>query len=568
MVSAPSSPVANVVGGTGSTGSVSGGSGSGGSGAGSTVGGSGSTAGGAGTGGAVVVIPPDPLASPTPVVNYALLRLTTAQYINTVRDLFPTLAYGTLTLPNENVVDRFRNAASGQTATSLLIENFHAAAETVATAITANFASVLPCQPASAAAEDACAQPFIADLGKRAYRRPLTTEESARLFAFYKTARAADTFQVAVTSMVQVVLQSPAFIYRLETGRGQANLGLVPLTSYEVASRLSYFLFDTIPDAPLIAAADQDQLSTPAQVEAQARRMLADPRARPVVADFNYQWLGFVRTENMVKDPVLFPNFTPAIGQALHDSAVRFMDHVFWEENSLRALLTDSHAFANNALAPFYGVPAPGSAALQMVTANASQRTGILTQPGLLAGLSGPVEDSPVRRGLLVLQSFLCRTPSPPPPGVNTNPPMFDPNAPSTTRQRLATRHAVGSCLGCHAAMDEIGFAFENYDAAGMWRTEESGLPVDSTSQLTGTDVDGSFTGAVALSQKLADSQQVADCVSYQWLRYALGLNTGQINVAAARSIAGAFSAAGGSFSELLVAVAKSDTFRSLKVSN
>ena len=548
---------ADTPGGVATGGADSGGTGPGG--AGSSV--------GTGGGGATTP-PPDPLGSPTPTINYALLRLTNAQYLNTVHDLFPTLSYDALVLPNENIVDRFRNAASGQTPTSQLIENYQTAASTLATAMTGNFAAVVSCQATTTTAEDKCAQSFIADLGKRAYRRPLTTDESSRVFAFYKNERAADTFQIALTSVAQYFLQSPAFLYRLEQGTGQATAGSVPLTSYEIATRLSYFLFDTMPDATLLAAADQNQLTTPAQIEAQARRMLADPRARSTAASFNYQWLGFSRTENMSKDAKAFPKFTSTVGTALHDSLVRFADHVFWEEDSLQALLTDSHAFVSNDDASFYGVASPGSSTLQMVTANTAQRAGILTQPGLLAGLANTVDDSPVKRGLLVLQSFLCRTPQPPPPGVNTTPPAFDPSAPSTVRQRLTTRHAIGTCAGCHAAMDDVGFAFENYDATGMWRTQDSGLNVDASSALTDTDVDGTFTGAIALSQKLAASRDVADCVSYQWLRYALGLNTSQINVAAASSVADAFSTAKGSFKEMLVGVVKSDVFRSLKVSN
>ncbi|MES1171695.1 MAG: DUF1592 domain-containing protein [Bacteroidota bacterium] len=561
---APSSPGSggDGVGGDGTGGD--GGDGMNGNGGSDSPGGSGGTtgAGGAvGTGG-------NPETSTVPVVKYAMLRLTNAQYANSVRDLFPGITTGALALPNENVVDRFNNAASGQTATSQLIENYQSAAEAVAAAISANFAAVVTCTPTTTAEEDTCVHAFIADFGKRAYRRPVTTDEATRTFNFYKAARATDTFQVAVISLIQVFLQSPAFLYRLESGQGQATQGMVPLTSHEVATRLSYFLSDTIPDAALVTAADANQLQDAAQVETQARRLLKDPRARPVVASFNYQWLGFVRMQNMVKDARLFPGFTPAIGQALHDSAVMFVEHAFWEENSLRALLTDSHAFANNALAPFYGATAPGSTALQMVGANAAQRTGVLTLPGLLAGLAGPVEDSPVKRGLLVLQSFLCQTPPPPPAGVNTNPPPFDATKPTTTRQRLASQHAVGSCAGCHIVMDDIGFAFENYDASGMWRTQENGLPIDASSRLAGTDVDGTFTGAVALGEKLAQSARVADCVTYQWLRYSLGLDTTQINVAAAHSIATSFTAAGGSFTELLVNVAKSTTFRSLKVSN
>jgi hypothetical protein len=243
------------------------------------------------------------------------------------------------------------------------------------------------------------------------------------------------------------------------------------------------------------------------------------------------------------------------------------VDYAFWTQDSLGTLLNDSHAFVNDSLAPIYGLPAPGSSDLQLVSLDPTQRAGVLTQAGLLAGLANTVNDSPVQRGLLILNSFLCAAPPPPPAGVNTTPPAFDPSMPTTTRQRMETQHALGSCAACHTQMDSIGFAFENYDALGQWRTQDSGLSVDASSNLAGTDVDGTFVGAPALMQKLSQSEQVARCVSYQWLRYSLGLDKTQVDLAAAQAVADTFVATGGAFSELLVAIAKSDYFRSLVVS-
>jgi hypothetical protein len=508
-------------------------------------------------------------ASNTPVaIQYATVRLTNVQYLNTVHDLLPGVTFADPALPNENVTDNFNNAASGQTPTSELVEDYQNAAEAIAAAVGGSFTALLSCQPTSVADEDTCATGFIKDFGKRAYRRPLTDDESTRFFNFYKSERATDNFQTAITSVIQVFLQSPATIYRLEAGSGSGSGGLIPLTSYEVASRLSYLLTNSMPDATLFQAADQGQLLDPAQIAVQARRLLKDPRARVAVASFNYQWLQFSRMDATTKDAKSFPTFTASIAQALHDSTVRYVDHAFWDLNSLPALLTDTHAYVNDALAPFYGVAAPGSSDMQLVSVDSSRRAGILTQPGLLAGLAGPVDDSPVKRGVLVLDSLLCATPPPPPPGVNTNPPPFDPSVPTTTRERFVTQHAVGGCAACHTPIDAIGFTFENYDAVGAWRTQENGLPVDATSELNGTDIDGPLNGAVMLAGKLAQSKQVAQCVSYHWLRYSLGLDLSQINTAAAHDVADTFWSASGSFQDLLVAIAQSEYFRSVKVSN
>lgn len=498
---------------------------------------------------------------------YAMVRLTNNQYLNTVQDLFPTASLPTLTLPNENVTDGFTNAASGQTVTSLLVSDYQSAAEAIATTLSGKASSFLPCQPSTTADENTCAQSFISQFGKNAYRRPLTSDEATRFYTFYQADRASDDFPTAMAAVVQVFLQSPYFVYRLEAGQSPSNGAAVPLTSYEMASRLSYFLTNSMPDSTLMQAADADGLQTADQVEAQARRLLMTDRARAAAATFNYQWLKLVKMEGLTKDATAFPAFTPQIAQALHDSTVQFVDYAFWTQDSLGALLNDSHAFVNDSLAPIYGLPAPGSSDLQLVALDPTQRAGVLTQAGLLAGLANTVNDSPVQRGLLILNSFLCSAPPPPPAGVNTTPPAFDPSMPMTTRQRMETQHALGSCASCHTKMDSIGFAFENYDALGQWRTEDNGLAVDASSSLAGTDVDGTFVGAPALMQKLSQSEQVAECVSYQWLRYSLGLDKTQVDLTAAQAVADTFVATGGAFSELLVAIAKSDYFRSLKVS-
>ena len=508
------------------------------------------------------------VSSGSPSLNYAMVRLTNVQYTNTLHDLFPNLTFTDPTLPNENVVAGFSNMASGQTATALLIQDFQTAASAIATAFHSQFSSVVSCTPTNTTDENNCAQSFITTFGKQAYRRPLTSDESGRLFTFYQAQRAGEDFQTALSDVVQVFLQAPAFLYRLEGGTQAPNGSLVPLTSYEVASRLSFFLTNSMPDATLMQAADANQLQTADQVEAQARRLLMDSRAHDAVAKFHYDWLNLATLQGLTKDSTDFPNFSTAIGNELASSVTQFLEHEFWDQDSLTSMLTDSSGYVNNDTASYFGVPAPGSSTPQLTQLDATQRAGILTQPGLLAGLADTVDDSPVHRGVLVLNSFLCSPPPPPPPSVNPTPPPLDPSVPTTVRQRLVESHAQGSCAACHNVIDNIGFAFENYDATGAWRTTDDGLPVDASAQLTGTDVDGSFTGAIALAQRLSQSHQVAQCIAYSWLRYSLGLDNTQVNLAAAQAISDQFTSAGEAFSELLVDIVRSDYFRSLKVSN
>lgn len=193
-------------------------------------------------------------------VDYAMVRLTNTQYLNSVHDLFPAAAFDDPPLPNENILSGFSNISSAQSVTALVVSDYQGAAAAVASAVRGQLSSVLPCQPAVVAEEEACAKSFIADLTRRAYRRPIRDEEAARLYSFFQAQRASGDFSSAITDVVEVLLQSPAFLYRLEAGQGDATAGAVALTSHEVASRLSYFLTNSMPDGELMQAADGDAL--------------------------------------------------------------------------------------------------------------------------------------------------------------------------------------------------------------------------------------------------------------------------------------------------------------------
>jgi hypothetical protein len=502
---------------------------------------------------------------------YAMNRLTNVQYRNSVRDLLGGLTFEDPDLPTENVTDGFRNVASGQTTTALGVESYANAAEKLAAVVKLNTKQVFGCSPTNTGDETTCVASFLGAFSKRAFRRPLDDEEKKRFLAFFQAQRSMSSsdFPTAASTLVQLLLQAPAFLYRIETGAGApAADGSVHLTPYEVATRLAYFLTDGPPDAPLMQAADDGNLKTADDVKVQAQRLLATDRARLVVTSFHSQWLRLSKISDATKDGKTFSSFSSDVASALAKSTAGFLDYTFWQQNSLKAMLTDSHGFVNDQLAPYFGVPAPGSKDLKMVSLDPTQRAGVLTQPGLLTGLAGPLHDSPVQRGVLVLDSFLCRRLAPPPKGVNTNPPAFDPSKPTTTRQRIETQHAVADCAGCHVSIDGIGFAFEAFDAVGAWRTAEAGMSVDSSAELVGTDVDGPLNGAVALTGRLAESRQVADCVAYTWMRFALGLDRSQMNMSAVSPVADQFWASGGRFTDLLFAIATSDAFLSVKVSN
>jgi len=507
-------------------------------------------------------------SSGTSGLAYAMPRLTNAQYLNSLHDLFPSLSFANPDLPTETAVDGFTNAASSQTVAALNIEDYANAAESVAGQVRAQSADILGCRPASATQETDCLSSFLSTFGKRLYRRPLSDEETSRLLAFFQSQRSESDFPTAASAVVQVMLQSPAFLYRIETGGGPVGQGALQLSPYELASRLAFFLTDSPPDAALMAAADSGALLETDEIARQTQRLLATDRAKAMVASFHRQWLKLFKIVGASKDSTAFPGFSSNVANALADATNRFVSYAFWQLDSLEGLLTDSHAFVTDRIAPYFGVPAPGSKDPTLVSLDPNQRAGILTQPGLLAGLANALNDSPVQRGVLVLNSFLCTTLAAPPKGVNTTPPDYDPKKPTTTRQRMETQHAVGDCAGCHKIIDGVGFAFENFDAVGGWRTSESGLPVDAATQVFGTDIDGSVGGAVELASKLAQSRQVSDCVAYTWTRYALGLDKSSLDPGAITSVTDSFWNGGRHFSDLFLAITTSPAFQTVKASN
>lgn len=494
-----------------------------------------------------------------------LSRVTTIEYRNTISDLFPKLSLpvDTYALPAEIATEGFTNNAETQTPSAALIEALATNAHAVAESVTVDPSKILPCTPSKPAEETDCGHQFITAFGPRAFRAAFDAADEARYDAFFDASYGSWGLQPALRMVIEAMLQSPKFLYRIEIGTAQAS-GAVALTSRELASRLSYFLTDTMPDPSLLDAAQQDTLTDVGTLESEARRLLGDQKARSAVAAFNSQWLRFDKMDALSKAPDLFPTFTAGTAASMRQATARYVDHLFWDEGqTLNALLTDSHAYVDGELAPLYGVSAPAAGSgLTLVDVGRAERAGILTQAGLLAGFAHERSDAPVLRGVFVLDRLLCATPKPPPVGVNTSLPELKASAHLTTRQQLEQSHVAPQCAYCHDTIDGIGFAFEKYDAVGKWRTTEFDVPVDDTGELRGTDVNGAVHGAVELGQKLAGSAQVGRCTSTQLLRYALGVTRTEIDPCMVKSIVERFEGSGRDLRELLVAVATSDAFR------
>lgn len=495
-----------------------------------------------------------------------LRRLTPSQYENTVRDLFgdPTFVGD---LP-----------AGGEIITESEVRQLRDAAELIASRQAQWTKPVFPCD-ITAAGSDACVDQFLDGFAVRAFRRPLTSAERTSLRAMYDDARGASmTFQESMEMLLEVVLQSPAFVYMFEAGEGDAPTRI--LSDYEVASRLSYFLWDTMPDDALLAAASQGELTQPEGLASHAQRLLDDPRAEKAVQRFMSSWLqldgGVLHNalEEVEKDPAFYPEFDPGLRDAMRTETEAFVRRAFFEEQgSLEDLLSARYAYVNGPLAALYEVPGPADAASwQWVELDPSQRAGILTRGAFLTVLSTKNVTAPIRRGVWVLEELMCTELGEPP--ANANNVAVDGGVVDgelrTVRDDVTERTTTSEpCTGCHTTINPIGFTFENYDAIGRYQTMEvtSGLPIDASGTIaTSGDVDGPVANARDLSSRLATSKKVQQCFVGRWYRAAIGSDLSESDQCALAAIEQEFEQ-GGSMRDLVLAVIESDAFRYLNVS-
>ncbi|HXI60143.1 MAG TPA: DUF1592 domain-containing protein [Polyangia bacterium] len=489
-----------------------------------------------------------------------LQRLTNREYNNTVRDLLgdtsqPASQFATDRDPT--FVFRRPNDIAVQDATLL-----RTAAESLAAAAVKNLQPLLSCNPATGT--DACAQQFIASFGQRAFRRPLATTEVDRLTRLYNTGRTTLmlSFADAIGLVIEGVLQSSEFLFHWEAAPTENVVregAVVRLGPYQIASRLSYFIWGSMPDDALLSAAASGALETPAGVETQARRLLADAKAKETLSAFVSDLMELDMLPQKTKDATAYPQYTAALQAAMVGETAAFTQNaVFGGDGKLATLLGAKYSYINKALGDVYGTPQT-STDLTRTDLNPAQRAGLLTEPSFLA-LTGATDGShPVRRGHAIYTKLLCHELPPPPANV----PLAKPaSSGGTTRQRF-TEHDSNTCAAaCHGLMDPIGFAFENYDGIGQYRTMDNGQPVDATGTLELDGTTHNFNNAVELAGVLAGSAEVQQCFARQWLRYALYRQESDADAASLATAASHFTAAGGKFQDLMVAIATTRSFR------
>jgi mono/diheme cytochrome c family protein len=392
-------------------------------------------------------------------------------------------------------------------------------------------AKVFICRPASEKEEAACARKILTALSRGAFRRPVTSADVNPLLAFYESGRRAGDFDDGIQQAIEAMLVSPDFLFRVEhdpnnAARGGGASGSVyRLNDFEFASRLSFFLWSSIPDDQLLDLAGQGKLKDPAIVEQQIRRMLDDPRSQSLVSNFAGQWLHLRNLEAQKPDPDVFPNFDESLRQAFRRETELFFESVLREDRSVFALLDTDYTFLNQRLAEHYGIPGIYGSQFRRVAlddTNRAARGGLLGQGSILTVTSYPNRTSVVQRGKWVLENLLGSPPPPPPPDIPDLKPHGKDGRLLSMREQLDLHRANAVCASCHARMDPIGFALENYDGIGKWRTKDAGSLIDASGKLP----DGTkFNGPAELKKILLTGHrdEFATTVTEKLLTYALG---------------------------------------------
>ncbi len=501
----------------------------------------------------------------------AMRRLTQLQYRNTVRDLFGAGTDTTMSLEADMTVSNgfATTGASDVITSSFGVYQYDQAARALIAPIFADVTkrrALVGCDPAGPIASDACITRFLTGFGRRAWRRPLTTDEVTR----YQAGMAARTDLGDSWRLLEMataaLLESPNFLYLVELGEPDpANPARRRLNDYELASRLSYAVTDTMPDVALLDAASRGDLRTDANLKAQVDRLLATRNARMAIGSFLAEWLD-VHQEELVKDRKVFPLFNGAIAGAMFGEARQRLPSMVFDRDVdfVAQLLEGRETFINRYLTKLYGIPdeaapPPPTANFVAYTLPADgPRAGFFMSGAFLATKARPTETSPTLRGIFLRERVLCQVIPPPPPDVDTSFPPSMPGVVETNRQRLERHRTSPSCAACHSLMDPLGFGLEAFDGLGGFRTTEAGKPIDASGDLDGA----AFKDARGLMAVLRADKRTAACVTRQLYRYALGRIEDTYEGGRMPDLATDWAASGNRFKDLMSKMVLSDSFR------
>ncbi|HXK20500.1 MAG TPA: DUF1588 domain-containing protein [Polyangiaceae bacterium] len=417
--------------------------------------------------------------SPSTIIPVRVRRLSKNEFAQSLQALLGAAPVVSVDFPVDPLSGGYDTNANDLRVTSLLANTLFDAVPALAAQAVATMA---PCDAS------ACASQLLGDFAERAYRRAPSAQELSEIVGVYTAARAASDAKTALTRAVSVILQSPDFLYATELGAPDATGKVVQLLPHELATQLAFLVTGLAPDAELSAAAASGMLSSRDGREAQARRLLKTAGARAVWSTFATQWFELAEIDKLEKDVTAFPDWKAVRPKLVSDAQTFLTGHVLDQNATFTELLN----------------------------------AGLLTQQAFLARHAQSLDDSPVQRGHFVRSRMLCQDIPPPPPTLKVTLPPPDPTL--TTRERIVAHTASETCQGCHALMNPIGFAFEGFDAMGRPRSMDNGKPVDTSGELTGSDVDGTFHGPEELASKLAQSASARECFARQWFQFASGM--------------------------------------------
>ena len=423
-------------------------------------------------------------------------------------------------------------------------------------------ARIFVCRPANSSEELACARRILGGLARRAYRRPLQERDMESLLSFYqRTRNTKKSFDAGIESALQLILASPEFLFRIEEDPANLEANAVyRLGDLALASRLSFFLWSSVPDEALLTAASQGKLKEPAVMERQVRRMLADPRAAALVDNFAEQWLFLRNLKNTAPNMDAYPDFDDNLRQAMKEETKLFIQSVITEDRSILDLLNGDYTFVNERLARHYGIPNVYGSRFRRVPVADDARRGLLGQASILTVTSYPNRTSAVQRGKWILTNLLGIPPQPPPPNVPALQENAEGSKPLSLRERMEAHRRDAVCAGCHKVMDPVGFALENFDAIGRWRTKDDGVAIDpSGTMYNGVKVDG----VVGLRNMIASRPDIfAGVLAERMLTYALGRGLNYSDMPMVRKIVRSAAARNYRFSALVLGVVESPAFQ------
>ena len=483
-------------------------------------------------------------------------RLTVVEYDNATEDLLGEKRHlGATALSADETVSGFA-ANTAVTVSVAEAEKLAINARLIAEGAAGRLGEVLKCDGGQGA--EACALAFVSRFGRLAFRRPLTDEETGILSQLYKDKVKTTDHTQGVRLVVEAVLQMPQFLYRPAIGSETTQSGVNKLSGEELASRISFFFWSSVPDDELLTASKNGELDSADGVKAQAERMMKDARFDRTLRSFALQWLELGDAPE--KDDVVYPGFSPELWASSKTGVAKFFSHVVKDtDGRMDTMFTEPIVFTDSRLAKTYGMTV-STAGFEKMPTNPKQRGGIIMQAALLAKLAGSTESSPVKRGVFIRSRLLCQPPPPPP--ANGVPAFPDPKPNQTLRQRLEEHRSNPTCAACHAFFDPLGLAFEHFDGVGAYRDKDHGVTIDASGDLTETDVDGKFADSTELMNLLKGSQTAAECLTTQFYRFAVGRLESEADACVLKRLTSSLKEGGYPVREVFSKLATSDAFR------